>query len=165
MSGRGANGRSLAPGNTGIVLVITATCVVGIYASVVLAVETRTRSEIEAELQSAANAVAVGSVSQLPKGGIAVLRTASKILGSQKSARLASQEVEVGFWDAASEAFTTGASQANAVRITIRVGHEAGALSTFVRGSQPIEVRAVAVRAPDKALIAEKSVTARGARR
>jgi hypothetical protein len=137
----------------------------GLFAFVVATVDRHLRANVRADLQSAANAAAVGSVADLPKGVAAVLRTAGGIVGSQKAERLlprgGEQEIEIGYWDAAGQSFSTGTTKQNAVRIMIRVRYEQGLFAAFV-GSQECqtEARAVAVlMPPGNLLIAQAGTT------
>jgi Putative Tad-like Flp pilus-assembly len=134
-----------------------------LFAFIAMAVDAQFRAEVRAELQLAANAAAVGSVADLPKGAVAVFRTAGHIIGSRKArpglGRGCEQKIEIGHWDAAGRSFSTGA--ANAVRITIRVRSEQGLFGPFTGSSQhQTEARAVAIVKPlGNALVAEECAT------
>jgi hypothetical protein len=135
---------------SGLVLVIAATGVATLHVLVVGIAETQSRAEIQADVQSVANAVAVGSVADLPKGAVAVIRAAGRIIGSQKPgslvARYGQQEIQIGHWDASGQSFSTAGGKPNAVRITMRIRNEQGLFATFLGGSEhQIEAHAVAV--------------------
>jgi len=163
------NRRSPSAGQAGFSLGLAAASVVAIYATVMIVADSRVRAEMRAEIQASADAAAVGSVTELPKGTIAVVRAAGRILGSQKAGslvrRFGSSKVEIGHWDAEGQSFTTSAAKPNAVRIAIRLRDEAAPFAAFPRvGDSPIEAHAVAVFEPrGNSLVAQACATSTSA--
>jgi Putative Tad-like Flp pilus-assembly len=143
--------RSQTAGAAGIVLFSVAVGVMALFTLLVAVSDARSRAERQAETQAAANAAAVGAVADLPKGTAAVLRSAGRILGSQKAeglpGRFGAQAIQVGHWDAAGQSFVSGAGEPRAVRITVRLSNERTFCALFLgsRTESPIESSAVAV--------------------
>ena len=149
--GSQTGGRSQSAGTAGIVLFSVAVGVMALFALLLALSDARSRAERQAETQAAANAAALGAVADLPKGTAAVLRSAGRILGSQKveglPGRFGAQAIQVGCWDAAGQSFTTGAGAPNAVRVTVRLSDERTLCALFPgsRTESPIEASAVAL--------------------
>jgi hypothetical protein len=134
-------------------LLVAAATVFALYAGVMIVLDTQSRTEAQARIQSAANAAAVGSASELPKGSVAVVQAACRLLASQQtggSPLLGGQpEVQVGHWDPIAQAFTVCAAKPNAVRITIRLRSAPRLFASSPGlGEQQIEAQAIAVREP-----------------
>jgi len=165
--GRQTGSRSQTAGAAGIILFSVAVGVMALFTLLVAVADARSRAERQAETQAAANAAATGAVVDLPKGTAAVLRSAGRILGSQKAdglpGRFGAQAIQVGHWDAGRQSFATGAGAPNAVRITVRLSNDRTLCAQFL-GSQtesPIEASALAVLgAAGHALVAASSPTA-----
>ncbi len=96
--------RSQTAGTAGIILFSVAVGVMALFTLLLAVSDARSRAERQAETQTAANAAAAGAVADLPKGTAAVLRSAGRILGSQKveglPGRFGAQAIQVGHWDA-----------------------------------------------------------------
>jgi hypothetical protein len=134
-------------------LVVTAFAIIAIFALTAVATDARLRVEARAEVQAVANAVAAGSVADLPKGAVAVIRTAGTLFLSERAGtswrQSGEQDVQIGRWDASGQTFSTGMERPNAIRVTIRLRNEPGPFATFLGSAcQPIEASAIAVREP-----------------
>jgi putative Tad-like protein involved in Flp pilus assembly len=169
MSASGTTAKSLSLGRAGFSLVLVGLGVFVLYQYVATTVDVQMIAATQSEAQSLANAAAAGSVLDLPKGSIAVIRTADQIIAAKTKAnpglRSADPEIEIGHWDAASRSFSVGAASPNAVRTKIRVRTQPGLLGNFVGGEHQIEAQAVAViKSGSNSLVAESPMTA-GTRR
>ena len=145
--------RSLSVGHAGLSLVLVAAGVLALYGFVATTLDVQFLAQAQAEAQAMADAAAAASVAELPKGTVAVLGAVSRVLASQKAGRLAASdrepEIQIGHWDAAGHAFSTGVGKPNAVRITIRVRNHGGLFGPSRDVSeQPIEAQAIAVWKP-----------------
>jgi Putative Tad-like Flp pilus-assembly len=152
-------GRSLLAGSAGLALLLAGAGVFAIHLAVVFIVDARARAEMQAKAQSLANAAALGSAAELPRGIISVIRAASSIVGSpdaQRSLRGSRQEVQVGYWDAERQIFSTGATKPDAVQITIRLANPCSHTAFLGVAEDQIEAHAIAVLKPvGKSLVAE----------
>ncbi len=143
--------RSQTAGAAGLVLFSVAVGVMALFTLLLAVSDAQSRADRQADTQAAANAAAVGAAADLPKGTAAVLRSAGRVLGSQKveglAGRFGAQGIQVGHWDAARQSFVSGAREPNAVRITVRLSNERTLCSLFLgnRAESPIEASAVAV--------------------
>lgn len=126
--GSQTGGRSQTAGPAGIALLSVAVGVIALFTLLVAVVDARSRADRQAETQAAANAAAVGAAADLPKGTAAVLRSAGRILVSQKAeglpGRFGAQAIQVGHWDAAQQSFANGAGEPKAVRITVHLSND-----------------------------------------
>ena len=169
MSGSGTIAKSLSLGRAGFSLVLVGLGVFVLYQYVATTVDVQMMAATQAEAQSLADAAAAGSVVDLSKGSVAVIRTADQIIASKTKAnpgmRSADPEIQIGYWDAASRSFSAGTVSPNAVRTKIRVRTQPGFLGKLLGGEHEIEAQAVAViKSGSNSLVAE-SPTAAGTRR
>ena len=145
--------------SAGLALVLVGATVFAIHAVVVFTADVQARAEIGAEAHSAAKAAALGSVLEVPHGAVAVMRAASRIVGTHDARHLTrggQQVVQVGHWDADRRRFVTGSEKANAVQVTIRVRCKPPALASVGNTEDEIEAQAIAVLRPTgKSLVAE----------
>jgi len=160
-----ATTKSLSIGHAGLSLVLVAAGVLALYAFVATTLDVQFLAQGQGEAQAMANAAAAASVTELPKGTVAVLSAVSRVLASQKAGNLAGcdrdPEIQIGHWDAAAHSFTTGPGKPNAVRVTIRVRNHGGLFGPPRNGGeQPIEAQAIAVLEPaGHSLVADNGAT------
>jgi len=160
-------GRSLSAGHARLALFVAVAAVFAIHTVVVFTADAQARAEAQVEVQSLADAAALGSAAELPHGAVAVLRAASRIIGSQtqRSRRSSEQKVQVGHWDAQRQTFSSDAMHPDAVEITIRLRNEPP-FTALSGSSEPIEGRAIAVFKPaGKTLVAQARETSASAAR
>jgi hypothetical protein len=149
--GRQTGSRSQTAGAAGIILFSVAVGAMALFTLLVAVADARSRADRQAATQTAANAAALGAVTDLPKGTAAVLRSAGRILGSQKveglPGRFGAEAIQVGHWDAGRQSFATGTGAPNAVRITVRLSNDRTLCAQFLgsRTESPIEASAVAL--------------------
>jgi hypothetical protein len=162
-------GRSVTARQEGLGLVLAAVSIIAILALGVMLSDAHFRSEVQAEAQSVANAVAIGSAAELPKGTVPVIRSAGRIFESQKVGsscrRYGEQEIQIGHWDVDGQSFLTGKVKPNAVRITIRLRRELSLFAAFSDlAPRPIEASAIAVlEGSGHSLVAEACATSANA--
>jgi Putative Tad-like Flp pilus-assembly len=155
--------RSPSASHAGLMLLLAAATVFAIYTCVIVVADAQGRAAAQAKIQSAANAAAVGSAAVLPKGTVAVVQAACRILESQKARgsywRGGQHEVQIGHWDAIGQSFSASGAKPNAVRITIRLRSEPRPFAILADVSeQQIEAQAIAVLEPlGNSLVAETS--------
>jgi hypothetical protein len=153
--------RSSSARFAGVALILATVGVLLLYTFVAFTADAQTRAEMLSEAQSAANAAALGSVAEVPRGTIAVIRAASHIIGTrqaQRSLPSAEQHVMLGHWDAAGQSFATGPGKPNAVQITIRLKNDRQRSAFLGITEDPIEAQAIAVIGlVGKSLVADAS--------
>ncbi len=157
--------RNSAAGRTGLILVAVTAGVIVAFTVAVAVADASFLAQVQAEVQSEANRVALAAAADLPKGAVAVLSTAGRTYGSAASGctwrRYGKQEVQVGCWNSTGQQFSTGREKPNAVRITIRLQNELSPFARFWgRSEHEIEAQAVAVRQPlGNSLVADAGST------
>lgn len=120
--------KHLGPSRWGAILVLVTAVLILIFAFTAFTIDTGYMTLVKAELQNAADASALAAARELNEGQVAVENAAIAVAGSNRAAgapvAMTQSDVEMGLYNVLTGAFTPGAGNANAVRVTARVKDE-----------------------------------------
>lgn len=113
---------TFADARRGIALVLVAVCLVVVFAFVAFTVDVGHMTVMKAELQTAADAAALGSAQDIAAGPAVVRQVAKDIakknFAANQELTLEDADIELGFFDFKDKVFVVDEGSANAVKVT-----------------------------------------------